>query len=80
MAHDEMNTILTFDPQLLRIHHDVIRMLFVQGDDWVGEEESAIQRTFEGEPGLLKIVRRTDDVPHAFCISMFFASSDNQIF
>ncbi|KAK1228664.1 hypothetical protein PQX77_008317 [Marasmius sp. AFHP31] len=68
MAHDEMKSILDLDPKILRDHHNVIRMLFVQGDDWVGKEESAIQRSFEGDPGLLKIVRRTDDVPHAFCI------------
>ncbi|KAL0580815.1 hypothetical protein V5O48_001191 [Marasmius crinis-equi] len=68
MAHDEMNNILALDTQLLKDYHHLMHMFFVEGDEWVGTEEGAIIRLFQSDPGSLKIVRRTDDIPHAFCI------------
>ncbi|ESK98064.1 hypothetical protein Moror_441 [Moniliophthora roreri MCA 2997] len=69
MAHDEMQTILDPDVELLKRHKHQLCMYFAEMDDWVGEQREILLRSFNADPGSVKIVHGRSGVPHAFCIN-----------
>ncbi|EEB98452.1 hypothetical protein MPER_02033, partial [Moniliophthora perniciosa FA553] len=56
MAHDEMQTILNPDIELLNRYKHQLCMYFAEMDDWVGEQREVVLRSFHADPGSVKIV------------------------
>ncbi|KAL0951434.1 hypothetical protein HGRIS_008127 [Hohenbuehelia grisea] len=69
MAHDEMESILELDVDLLQSHCHRIWLYFAEKDDWVGNEKETILRSFIHDAGTVRVVHDEHGTPHAYCIN-----------
>ncbi|GBE77816.1 hypothetical protein SCP_0106980 [Sparassis crispa] len=70
MAHDEIQLVRELDAPLMQEFRHRLHLFFAEQDGWVGpDQRELILRTFDADPGSVKVVHGRRDIPHAFCIN-----------